>query len=170
MIFDTLTMYEKEMVMVGFDNMALENQNSLINAVAKKLGLTLWQVKPEHVLTHHKNIKLSMMNEFCEIAIAKGFTSSNGHKYRLNQDDRENFLGMMMRLIRRPEMVEVAWKTEDAGYINHTRDGWLAVHDEAFDHKFSQIMKYNEKFTAINNATDHAVIVATKWEGSSSLI
>lgn len=163
MIFDTLTMYEQELVLRGFDGMTLENQNKLISLVATKLNTSLIQVRAEHILTHHKNIKIAMINESCEIAISQGFTSVNGHRYRLNLDDQINFLGMKNRVDDKPDMIEVMWKSEDAGYIAHTRTEWIKVQEEAFDHKLIQLMKYNEKFTAINTATDHAVIVATKW-------
>jgi len=164
MIFDTLTIYEKELILKGFEEMTVTNQNSLVNAIATKLNCAVWQVSPAQILTHHKNLKLSMINESCELAISNGFTSTNGHKYRLNQDDQVNMLGQKDRLNDRPEVDKVFWKTEDAGYIEHTRASWLVMQAEAFDHKLLQLMRYNEKATAIVTATTHKQIVEANWQ------
>lgn len=163
MIFDTLTIYEKELILKGFEEMSVSNQNSLVNAIAIKLNCAVWQVSTAQILIFHKNLKLSMVNESCELAISNGFTSANSHKYRLNQDDQVNMLGQKDRLRDNPDMDKVFWKTEDAGYIEHTRAEWLVMQKEAFDHKLIQLMKYNEKHTAITNATTHKQIVETNW-------
>lgn len=163
MIFDTLTIYEKELILKGFEDMSVTNQNSLVNAIAIKLNCAVWQVSTAQILLHHKNLKLSMINEACELAISNGFTSANNHKYRLNQDDQVNMLGQKDRLRDNPDTDVVMWKTEDAGYIQHTRAEWLVMQKEAFDHKLIQLMKYNEKATAITSATTHKQIVETNW-------
>lgn len=170
MIFDTLTVYEKEMVLIGFDKMSRTNQDNLVSAIAKKLNIALWQVRTDDILAHHKAIKLAMMNEFYEIAIAKGFIATNGHHYRSNGDDQINFLGKMLAILMNPNITEVQWKTEDIGYIVHTKEEWLQVAFDGITHKETQIMKYNEKDVAITNATTHEQIVQTIWEGSESLI
>lgn len=36
------------------------------------------------------------------------------------------------------------WKTEDFGYVDHTRDEWLTVYSEAFGHKKEQLFKYDQ--------------------------
>jgi len=165
MVFDNLTMYEKELILQGLENMSLSNQNNLASALAQKFNCAVWQVTPTQFLDYHKDIKLRILDEQCELGIKNGFTSVNGHRYRLNDADQINFLGMAERLSRRPEMTEVEWKVEDLqGYVTHTRAEWLAVQDEAFDHKFGQLMKYNQLITTVKNATNHATIVAVKWE------
>lgn len=152
--------------MAGFEGMDADSQNYLVNAISRKTGITLWQIKPEDILNYHKNLKISMQNEFCEIAIAAGFTSSNGHKYRTNTDDQINFLGKMIMLQMKPDITEVPWKTEDAGYIVHTKEDWLTVASEGFAHKEEQLLKFNEKTTTIKNATTHAQIVAVSWSNT----
>ncbi|QIW89880.1 tail fiber protein [Bacillus phage Izhevsk] len=146
MVFDTLTIYEKELILVGLENMTLTNQNALVNAIASKLNCAVWQVSPTQILKYHKDIKFRILDESCDLGIKNGFTSTNGHHYRLNDADQINFLGMAERLSRKPDIITVQWRVEDLeNYVEHTRDEWLAVQDEAFDHKFGQLMKYNEK-------------------------
>lgn len=165
MVIDTLTIYEKELILVGLENMTLTNQNALVNAIASKLNCAVWQVSPAQILKYHKDIKFRILDESCDLGIKNGFISANGHRYRLNDADQINFLGMAERLSRKPEIETVQWRVEDLeNYLEHTRAEWLAVQDEAFDHKFGQLMKYNEKTNIVKNATDHATIVAVKWE------
>lgn len=166
MIYDTLTIYEQEMILFGYDKMSVDYQNKLATHVAKKLGLSWMSLRPEHVLQYHKDLKTSMMNEFYEIDIAKGFTATNGHTYRTNTDDQINFLGKMLLLYLKPDITEVNWKPEDLGeYLVHTRDEWLQVASEGFAHKEQQLMKYNEKATAIKTATTHEEVVKVSWGG-----
>ncbi|AZU98918.1 hypothetical protein pW2_85 [Bacillus phage pW2] len=166
MVFDSLTMYEKELIQQGFEYMTVTNQNNLVSALSAKLNLPLFQITMAHILDYHKEIKFRILDESCELGIKNGFTSTTtGHHYRLNDTDQINFLGMAERLSRRPEITTVQWRVEDLeGYFEHTRAEWLAVQDEAFDHKFGQLMKYNVLTTTVKNATNHATIVAVKWE------
>lgn len=167
MIYDTLILYEQELILYGYDKMSLDNQNRLVTFIGKKLGIPLMSLRPEHVLQYHKDLKKSMMNEFYEIDIAKGFKATNGHTYRTNTDDQINFLGRMLMLYLKPDIQEVNWKPEDLDeYLLHTREEWLQVASEGFAHKESQLMKYNEKTTAIRNATTHDQIVAVSWGGT----
>lgn len=165
MVFDTLTVYEKELILVGLENMTLTNQNALVNAIASKLNCAVWQVSPSQILKYHKDIKFRILDESCDLGIKNGFTASNGHHYRLNDGDQTNFLGMAERLSRKPEIATVVWRAEDLDdYSEMTRAEWFKLCDEAFDHKFGQLMMYNEKTKIVKNATDHATIVAVKWE------
>lgn len=164
MVFDTLTVYEKELILVGLENMTVTNQNNLVNAIANKMNCAVWQVSPVQILNYHKDIKLRILDEACDLGIKNGFLSSNGHRYRLNEGDQTNFIGMAERLSRRPEIDTVAWRAEDLDdYTEMSRTEWFTLCDEAFDHKFGQLMTYNEKTKIVKNATDHATIVAVKW-------
>ncbi|WQZ49492.1 hypothetical protein Z3_176 [Bacillus phage Z3] len=69
MIYDSLPVYDKELIMVGFNKMQPNNQDSLISAIARKQGTTMWQVKPEDILKYHKELKTSMMDEFSDVYI-----------------------------------------------------------------------------------------------------
>lgn len=166
MIYDTLTLYEQELILYGYDKMNVDNQNRLVTLLGKKLGIPLMSIRPENVLQYHKDLKISMMNEFYEVDIAKGFKATNGHTYRTSTDDQINFLGKMLLLYLKPDITEVNWKPEDLGeYLLHTRDEWLQVAQEGFAHKEAQLMKYNEKTMAIKAATTHDEIVKVSWGG-----
>ncbi|QFP93353.1 UNVERIFIED_ORG: hypothetical protein Xoosp15_88 [Xanthomonas phage Xoo-sp15] len=167
MIYDSLPVYDKELIMVGFNKMQPNNQDSLISAIARKQGTTMWQVKPDDILKYHKDLKTSMMDEFSDVYIKLGFKSVNGHRYRLNENDQINFLGKKDWLRDHTEVTEVPWKTEDAGYVVHTREDWLTVQAEAYTHKETQLFKYNDKVTAIAAATTHEEIVAVSWTGEA---
>lgn len=165
MVFDNLAVYEKELILVGLENMTLTNQNALVNAIANKLNCAVWQVSPAQILKYHKDIKFKILDEACDLGIKNGFVSSNGHRYRLNDADQINFLGMADRLQRNLDMATVAWRAEDLDdYSEMPRAEWFKLYDEAFDHKFTQLMMYNEKTKIVKTATDHATIVAVKWQ------
>ncbi|UUV46980.1 hypothetical protein [Bacillus phage vB_BanS-Thrax5] len=164
MVFDTLTIAEKELILVGLEKMTVTNQNTLVNSIANQMNCAVWQVSPAQILKYHKDIKLRILDEACDLGIKNGFLSSNGHRYRLNEADQTNFLGMAERLNRKQDVAIVAWRAEDLDdYTEMTREEWFTLCDEAFDHKFGQLMEYNEKTKIVKNATDHATIVAVKW-------
>ncbi|MGJ9384898.1 hypothetical protein [Salipaludibacillus sp. CF4.18] len=49
-----------------------------------------------------------------------------------------------MRVNRNTTITNIMWKTEDFGYVDHTRDEWLTVYSEAFGHKKEQLFKYDQ--------------------------
>lgn len=164
MLFDS--QIEKQLVSVGYDNMNMEQKNELITTLAKREGTVLSQITDEYILGHHKKLKSEMLSEKCDEVIVTGFKSTNGHIYRMREDDQINFNGQAIELIFfDKEMQVVPWLTEDAGYIDHTRDEWLnQVYREAFNHKKSQLFKYNMLRTKIATAKTHAEIVAVDWD------
>lgn len=167
MIFDNLPLYERELITKGFDKMNPDYQNSLMNAISRKTGMLLWQIRPDDILKYHKDLKIAMHNEFCEIDIASGFTATNGHRYRTNADDQTNFLGKLIFLLMKPDITEIGWKAEDVGdYVVHTKDEWLQVAMEGFAHKETQLSKFNEKTKLIRTATTHDQIVDVSWGGT----
>src|SRR5437763_9836650 len=87
-----------------------------------------WQVTD--ILADAKANKIRELNNKCEAVIVAGFTSSNGHTYRTNRDDQVNMIGQKDDLADGTVTV-IPWKTEDVGYINHTRDEWFTVYSEA---------------------------------------
>ncbi|AGY46603.1 hypothetical protein BigBertha_95 [Bacillus phage BigBertha] len=168
MIYDTLTPYEKTLVMTGFDTMSGDYQNALMNAISRKSGKLLWQIKPEDTLNYHKDIKLAMQNEFYEIEVAAGFTAPNGHKYRSNADDQTNFIGKMVYLLMNPDIAEINWKAEDVDdYIVHPKDEWIQVALAGFTHKEATLAKFHEKTKAIKTATTHEQVLAVSWSNTT---
>jgi len=161
MLFQSI--YEEILVAQGFDAMIQDHKNKLSQVLAERYQLSFWEVTPSFILSHHKKLKIQVMDESCVNAITKGFISTNGNKYRLNDDDQINFLGQKDRLRDDPDIDKVAWRTENAGYVEHTREAWLTVQKEAFDHKLAQLMKYNEYCTKILNATTDKEVFNTNW-------
>lgn len=154
--------------MGGFENMAQDYQNALVNAISRTTGKAVWQITPDDILNYHKNLKITMQNEFYEIDVASGFTAPNGHKYRSNADDQTNFIGKMVYLLMNPDVTEVSWKAEDVDdYIVHTKDEWIQVALAGFAFKEAQLAKFHEKTKAIKNAKTHAEIVAISWSGTA---
>lgn len=99
----------------------------------------------DELLSQFKQLKIDNLNRTCDTQIDEGFTSSNGHRYRLTRDDQINMMGRKSELKEDETITQVDWKTEDAGYITHTREEWLnVVYREAFNYKESQIYKYNQ--------------------------
>lgn len=94
-------------------------------------------------LSYFQDLKKAELNRQCEEAIVQGFTASNGHVYRTNRDDQTNMIGQKDELMSKTSITTVPWKTEDAGYIVHTREEWLTVYAEAFAHKKNQLFKYD---------------------------
>ncbi|HDR8454031.1 TPA: hypothetical protein QC364_000830 [Bacillus cereus] len=155
---------EKQLVSVGFDNMNLEQKNELITTLARREGAVLSQITNEYILNHHKQLKIDMMSETCDDTITAGFKSSNGHTYRLNRDDQINLMGQLEELNFDETIADIFWRTEDLGYIDHTREEWVnKVYREAFAHKKANLFKYNDLKSKITDAKTHAEVVAIVW-------
>lgn len=154
------------LVDIGFDRMTMEDKNHLITTLARKEGTVLSYITDEYILNHHKKLKSAMLSEKCDEVIVAGFTSTNGHKYRMKNDDQINFIGQAHELIFFDKETEtVPWLTEDADYVVHPREEWLnQVYREAFMHKKAQLFKYSERKMKIAKATTHAEIVAINWD------
>ena len=103
----------------------------------------------EEKLEYFKEVKVLYFKNKCEYVIEEGFTASNGNFYRTNRDDQTNMIGQKDSLSDNPAILQVPWKTEDKGYIMHSRDEWLMISREAFAHKPNQLFKYD----AIKNLT-----------------
>jgi hypothetical protein len=99
----------------------------------------------EVILEQFKQLKKDQLETICDSKIEYGFISSvNGHHYRVNRDDQINMMGRKNKLDADPTILTIDWKTEDVGYIQHSREDWLKIYDEAFAHKETQLYKLNE--------------------------
>lgn len=154
---------ERKMVKYGYDLFSVDEKNNLISLLANRNKLLYSQITDEYILNHHKNLKINILNEQCELSIVNGFTASNGHHYRMNRDDQINMIGQKDTLLSDPTITVVSWKTEDAGYVDHTREEWLQVYKEAFEHKKYQLLKYNDLKQKVLKATTHEEIVKINW-------
>lgn len=155
---------EEVLVTIGFDSMSLEEKNRLILEIGEQRGMMFSDITPEFILDHHKKLKLSILSEECEKAIEAGFTATNGNKYRTNRDDQLNMVGQKDELNMDATITEVLWKTENQGYVSHTRGDWLAVYAEAFSYKKSQLLKYNTLKQQVLDATTDTAVLAVNWQ------
>lgn len=113
-----------------------------VNPVSKDVEF-LYKELSEH-LEDYKQMKIDILKRKCEETIEAGFTSEvNGHVYRTNRDDQINFIGQKDELMNDETILEVFWKTEDAGYLSHVREDWFAIYFEGLAHKRTQLFKYD---------------------------
>jgi hypothetical protein len=161
---------EKMLIENGYDRFSLAEKNALITELANRNKLSFLEVNEEYILNHHKTLKIEMFKEICETDIEKGFTATNGHFYRTNRDDQINMIGQKDLLNSMPTIESVMWKTEDAGYIEHTKAEWLDIYTQAFMHKQETLFKYDSLKKNIMLATTHAEIMSMTWEEESTTI
>lgn len=154
---------EQKMVDVGFDEMSLYDKNQLVVNIGSKKGIPYTALAEKDVFDYHKEIKRNLMSEECENTIMNGFKASNGHTYRMNRDDQINMAGQKEMLNEDKETLTVDWKTEDAGYVRHSRDEWIKVYKEGFLFKRIQLGKYETIKRMINSATTHVELLSIKW-------
>lgn len=114
-------------------------------------------------LEQEKLEKIAELKAICEQTILKGFVSSNGYFYRTNRDDQTNMIGQKDELTTNSAITSVPWKTEDAGYMQHTREEWLVIYNEAFAHKKAQLFKYDSLKTKVNSFTTIAEVGELVW-------
>ncbi|CAF1775466.1 hypothetical protein [Bacillus subtilis] len=154
-----ITRIEQQMLDEGISSFTQYDMNTLIVRIADKLGKLPYEITEDVILQHHKNLKNDLLSEACEEEIIKGFTASNGHAYRTNRDDQVNMIGQKDILDDTNTDEPIKWKTEDAGWIDHTKDEWLQVYKEAFNFKKSTLLKYATLKDQVNNATTHDEIL-----------
>lgn len=116
-------------------------------------------------LNTHRTAKIKELSEICEQKIIDGFVSSNGHTYRTNRDDQVNMIGQKDALTIDNTISTVYWRAEDVGsWIPHTREEWLIVYNEAYHHKQSTLMRYNELKNKVLEEQNYDIITLVKWE------
>lgn len=155
---------EKKLIEEGFDQFTLHEKNALIAILAERDNKMYSEITNEYILNYHKKIKGDMLSELCDESIVNGFVSTNGHTYRTNRDDQSNMIGKMVHLMYDSTITHVQWKTEDASYINHTRQEWIdKVFIEGLSHKEATLYKYNTKKYQVATALTDAAVVAVGW-------
>jgi hypothetical protein len=165
--FQIVINFNKDIVEVlkseGYEIMTSNQKNELIVNISMEKGILFNEVTPELIIQYHKDIKKAEMNQKCDDTICGGFTATNGHTYRTNRDDQTNMIGQKDELNEDPTILVVPWKTEDSGYINHTREEWLSIYSQAFQFKKQQLFKYDKLKKDIAAATSHPEIIDIKW-------
>lgn len=148
----------------GFDNLTVSDKNELIKSIASKKGVVYSEVTNTEVLSHHKFIKDVHLSNLCRQDILNGFVSeTNGHTYRTNEHDQINFMARNLKLLRDDTIEIIKHKTEDAGYVDHTRSEYLSVYEEGYAHVENKLFRLDDLRTQIEDATIHDELVAIVW-------
>lgn len=155
---------ERKLLTSGFDSLDTLEKNQLVSQIAKKEGKMYYEITEDYILEYHKNLKIDVLRQICNDKIINGFTASNGHTYRTNRDDQLNMIGQKVELMADESITTVSWKTEDAGYIDHTREEWLQVYKEGYEHKETNLLKYNTLKQQVRDAKTHDEVLAISWE------
>jgi hypothetical protein len=158
-----LTPLERKLLESSFDSFSLSDKNNLVALLANKEQLKYSDITDEYILNYHKQLKIDILSESCDEIIVGGFTATNGHHYRTNRDDQLNMVAKNVQLLHDETIVEVNWKTEDVGYVLHTRQEWLTVYNEGVAHKETNLYKYNTLKAQVESATTHAEILLVAW-------
>ena len=157
------TALEQRLLAVGFGKFTTDEKNQFVMELANKLDMAFTDVTEAYVFEYHRALKKEIMSLTCEDAILQGFTASNGHHYRTNRDDQLNFLGQKEALNDDPTISTVEWKTEDVGYIDHTKEEWIKVFYEALNFKTKTLKKLARIKIYISNATNDTELTAIRW-------
>ena len=158
-----LNTIEEKLIHEGYDSFSLQDKNALVMYLANKEGLIYSAITDEYILNYHKQLKIDILSETCDSIIVEGFTATNGHHYRTNRDDQINMIAKNVQLLHDTTISEIMWKTEDAGYIKHTREEWLQVYNEGVTFKEQNLYKYNALKLQVANATTDAEVLAVAW-------
>ena len=160
-----LTQLEQMLIEKSYQGMSLYDRNLLIAEIGAKDGIGYNFITEDYILKYHKNLKTSIFAELCEKEILEGFKSElNGHTYRTNRDDQINMIGQKDWLDANPNEATVMWKTEDVGYLEHTREDWIKIYNEAFQYKKSVLYKYNVLKNTVEQTVKESDLVSIVWE------
>lgn len=114
-------------------------------------------------LDEAKEMKIKELSHHCKQDIVYGFTATNGNPYRLTLEDQMNMQGQKALLDSDTTITSVDWLTMTDVQVTHTRDEWLAVYSEAFNHKDSAIWKNKNLREQVKVATTITEVEAIVW-------
>lgn len=155
-----------EMLMTqGYANMSAETKDMLVLHLAEANNLLLTDITTDFIFQKEKQLKIEELSSICQDKILKGFVSTNGHTYRANRDDQINMIGQKDMLDSDPSIEYVQWKTEDVGYISHTKEEWLKeVYFLGLEFKKEQLLRYNYLKTLVENAVGEEELLNISWD------
>jgi hypothetical protein len=114
-------------------------------------------------IKHLKKAKLEELNEACEQTIIDGFTATNGHTYQFDYKDQDNIGQQLTLLLLDPMIDSIQWKTKNAGIVVHTRAEFIALANDANNHKRSNMGKYWTLEAQIKTLTTESEINSIVW-------
>lgn len=107
--------------------------------------------------------KLAELSIACQSSIYAGFTATNGHSYQFEEKDQGNIGQQLTLLLLDPLIASIQWKTKDAGIVVHTRDEFIALANDANNHKRSNMGKYWTLEAQVNSASTEEEINIFAW-------
>lgn len=113
-----------------------------------------------------QNAKINQLKQACQQTIYGGFTSSalgTTHTYGFTEQDQRNLNEQLSILLLDSTITSVNWKTLDAGVLAHTRDQFFQVCKDANAFKRSNIERYWNLVTQVQQATTESQINAITW-------
>lgn len=159
---------ERTFLNKGLKGMNLYESNRLMEYYMDFYKKKSSEINAVFLLEKLKSLKLEKLRLDCEDDIESGFTASNGHFYRTNRDDQLNMIGQKDWLNDFPDEEVVYWKTEDAGYISHTRQEWISVYNEGYVIKRDKLFKLDQLRRVVLRATTSEEVVSIKWHSEVS--
>lgn len=159
----TIEKIQAKVATTGYQNLLSYEQDFFREQIAEKKKISNLSVTEEEVFEECKEVTSSYFKTFCEEKIIEGFTSSNGHFYRTNRDDQTNMIGQKDAINDNAELLTIYWKTENAGYVAHTREEWLLVYQEAFANKQQQLFRYDTIKREVAAATSFEQLQQIVW-------
>lgn len=114
-------------------------------------------------IKHLKKAKLAELNEACQSAIYGGFTGGNGHQYQFEEKDQGNIGQQLTLLLLDDTISSIQWKTKDAGIVVHTRNEFIALANDANNHKRGNMGKYWTLEAQVNASTTESEINSIVW-------
>jgi hypothetical protein len=160
-----LSGYDTKLIEAGVDSFSTNEYNDYVMNLAQSKGLKVNEITPEFLLDRHKQLKIQSFSALCENEILDGFVSgTTGHTYRTNINDQINFMGKYLVVKEDETITTVFWKAEELGeQVLHTREEFLAVYREAFDHKEGRLFKLHTLRNAIKNCVTDEEVVSVVW-------
>ncbi|MFD2704247.1 DUF4376 domain-containing protein [Salibacterium lacus] len=121
-------------------------------------------IKPtEKPIKPVKNRKIKELSSKCKESIVYNFVASNGNGYRLTIEDQLNMQGQKSELDDDGTIEEVDWMTIDDSNVTHTRDEWLTIYKEAFQHKNDSIFKNKQLRDQVRVCETKEEVEAVEW-------
>lgn len=150
-------------VKLGYDSLDDSDKSDLVILVALEKKVQVIDVDKAYLFEYLKEVVKEKFKNMCDYKIESDFVASNGHNYRLNTNDQINMIGQKAELDSDTTIVELFWKTEDSGFVKHTREEWLNMYLEAHEYKKSCIYRYNTLKGLIDNVTTNEELTKLEW-------
>ena len=150
-------------VKLGYSSLDDSDKNDLTILVALEKNVRVIDVDESYLFEYLKEVVKEKSKSMCDYKIENDFVATNGHNYRLNTNDQINMIGQKAEIDTDPSIDEVFWKTEDSGFVKHTREEWLSIYLEAHEYKKNCIYRYNALKGLIDETSTNDELMKLEW-------